>query len=221
MTDSESRSSENSTTIKRIGIFGGTFDPVHFGHLRPALELCEQLELDAVRMLPCHLPAHKDRPGATTEQRIDMLRLAIGDLPKLIIDTRETDRNTFSYSVETLELFRAEFPDAQLLFFMGMDSMASLTRWHQWQKLFDLAHLVVIDRPGTSIAGEEERLLMSRQIADIRQTTAIAGNIVLEKVTQWDISATRIRQLRAEERDIRFLLPESVREYILSHNLYV
>jgi len=204
----------------RIGIFGGTFDPIHFGHLRPALELCENLKLDTVRMMPCHLPAHRDQPGATTAQRIDMLRLAIGDSTSLEIDTRESDRDSYSYSVDTLELFRSEFPDAQLLFSMGMDSFARLTQWHQWERLFELAHLVVIDRPGADLSGEEERLLMKHQIADLGQTDALAGSIVMQRVTQWDISATRIRQLRAENREIRYLLPESVREYILSHNLY-
>jgi len=193
-----------NTQISRIGVFGGTFDPVHFGHLRPALEMCELLELNSLRLLPCHLPTHRDQPHASSSQRIDMLQLACALSPKLQVDDREARRSTPSYSVDTLKSFRKEFPSAQLLFFMGMT----------------LAHLVVMPRPGAEVDGAEERLLMSRLCDSASALVQHAGQILTPEVAQFDISATRIRALIAERRDIRFLLPESVREYIVREQLY-
>lgn len=216
MTSTPTRSESPS----RIGIFGGTFDPVHFGHLRPALELCESLALDVVRLLPCHLPAHRDSPGASTEQRVAMLELAIEGAEGLQVDTRETLRDSPSYSVETLETFRAEYPKAQLVFFMGMDAFASFSTWYRYEDVLELAHLVVVDRPGAKVDDREERLLMSRQVSSLEEANGIAGSIVLQQVSQSDISATRIRHLVAAGRDIRFLVPESVRQFILEQGLY-
>ena len=220
--------SESSTT--RIGIFGGTFDPIHFGHLRPALELCEQLELDSLRMLPCHLPSHRDQPGATSKQRIEMLHLACDGTPRLTVDDREALRDEPSYSVETLKTYKSEFPGAQLLFFMGMDAFAKFTRWYHWEEILTLAHLVVIDRPGAVLSGAEERLLMSRQTSALPQSDSqgasafsvnvSSGEILVQTVSQSDISATRIRALVAQGRDIRYLVPEPVRHYIVQHKLY-
>lgn len=207
-------------TPEKIGIFGGTFDPVHFGHLRPALELREALSLDVVRLLPCHVPAHRDLPGTSSQQRIAMLELATEGVDGLVVDTRETLRDTPSYSVDTLETFRAEFPDAQLVFFLGMDAFAGFSTWHRFEDVLKLAHLVVIDRPGAAVDDVEERLLMSRQVTSLDDTTGKAGSIVLQQVSQSDISATRIRHLVAAGRDIRYLVPESVRSFIVDHGLY-
>jgi len=210
---------DNAAT-RRIGIFGGTFDPVHFGHLRPALEMCELLALDSLRMLPCHLPAHRDEPRATTKQRIEMLQLACRHSPTLQVDDREARRNAPSYSVDTLKSFREEFADAQLLFFMGMDAFAKFTHWYRWEEILTLAHLVVVDRPGAQLHGAEERLLMSRQCENPDDLEQNAGQILTLDVAQFEISATNIRELIADQRDIRFLLPESVREYIVREQLY-
>jgi len=206
--------------VNRIGIFGGTFDPVHFGHLRPALELRESLGLDMVRLLPCHVPAHRDTPGATTLQRIAMLKLALGDVSGLMVDTRESERDTRSYSFTTLLTFREDYPESQLVFFMGMDAFAKFSTWHRYEDILELAHLVVIERPGSSLSGVEERLLMSRQVDRLNETHVCAGSIVLQRVSQSDISASRIRSLVAAGRDIRYLVPESVRDYILQQRLY-
>lgn len=219
---------------ERIGIFGGTFDPIHFGHLRPAIELCELLSLSSLRMLPCHLPAHRAQPGATSKQRIEMLHLACDDTPKLSVDNREALRDTPSYSVDTLKTYKSEFPSSQLLFFMGMDAFAKFTHWYHWEEILTLAHLVVIDRPGAVLSGPEERLLMSRQASRLPMSAArsaaktrsdnqldiSSGEIVVQSVSQSDISATRIRELIAAGRDIRYLLPEPVRHYIAQHKLY-
>ncbi len=206
--------------IPRIGVFGGTFDPVHFGHLRPAIELCESLQLDTLRLLPCHLPAHRDQPGANTEQRVAMLKLAIRGVDQLIVDSREAERDTPSYSVDTLKTYRNEFPESQILFFMGMDAFAGLTRWYHWPELFDLAHLVVVDRPGARVAGTEQQLLAERGVSCASELTGLSGNILTQQVTQFDISATQVRSLAASDRNISFLVPESVRQYIIDQQLY-
>ncbi len=205
---------------ERTGIFGGTFDPVHFGHLRPALELKRQLSLSSVRLLPCHRPSHRGTPGATTAQRIEMLSLAIEGCEGLVIDTRESERDAPSYTFDTLSSFREESPDASLLFFMGMDAFAGFTGWHRWEDILNLAHLVVIERPGSQVSGAEERLLMQRQAPNVSSLTDTAGSIIVQSVSQSDISATRIRSLVHDGDDIRYLVPETVRDYILDNGLY-
>lgn len=207
--------------MSRIGIFGGTFDPVHIAHLRCAVELAESLELDHVNLLPCHIPPHRATPGATSDARIEMLELAVEQVPKLRVDTREARRSTPSYTVETLESYRAEHPEPrQLLFFMGMDAFNQFTGWHRWEDIFELAHLVVVERPGSRLDGAEARLLESRRIADARALVKPAGNILMQSVTQFDISATRIRQLASQNRDISYLVTAKVRRYIQHNGLY-
>ncbi|MBX2825040.1 MAG: nicotinate-nucleotide adenylyltransferase [Gammaproteobacteria bacterium] len=207
-------------TRQRIGLFGGTFDPVHFGHLRPALELRESLHLEVLRLLPCHLPAHRDQPGATSRQRIEMLELAVDGVDGLVVDPREAQRDTWSYTVDTLSGFHTENTSLELIFFLGMDAFAKFTTWHRFEAILDLAHLVIIDRPGAEVGGEEERLLMSRQVDSLDSAPAPHGAILLQRVSQSDISATRIRELVAAGRDIRYLVPEAVYDYILENNLY-
>jgi len=206
--------------MKRVGIFGGTFDPVHIAHLRCAIELADSLALDHVNLLPCHLPPHRDTPGATTSERIEMLELAVESVPQLKVDAREALRDTPSYTVETLESYRKEQPDAQLLFFMGMDAFNTFTRWHRWEAIFDLAHLVVVERPGSHLAGPEADLLKSRQITDPGGLNALSGHILVQSVTQFDISATRIRELVSQNRDISYLVTAKVRRYIKENGLY-
>jgi nicotinate (nicotinamide) nucleotide adenylyltransferase len=135
-----------------IGLFGGTFDPVHYGHLRSALEVKDSFGLDEVRIIPCAKPPHRKQPEASATMRLQMLELAIKNQPGLKIDTRELDRHklsklTPSYMVDTLKSLRQDFKDASLLLFIGSDAFKHLTGWHQWQQLFDYAHLVVLTRP--------------------------------------------------------------------------
>lgn len=200
---------------------GGTFDPIHFGHLRPALELAELLELDVVRMIPCHRPAHRESPGASTSQRIEMLTLATEGTSHLVVDTREAERDKPSYSVDTLRSFREEFPDSQLLFFMGLDAFNQFTEWYQWEKILELAHLVVVPRPGVSPSETALQLLKSRELRSPNELIEVAGSILRQPVAQLEISATAIRNLVAQRRDIRYLVPETVRNYIEKESLYV
>ena len=207
-----------------IGLFGGTFDPVHHGHLRAAVELCDLLRLDDLRLLPCHRPSHRGAPGASTPERVQMLELATRGVPGVSIDTRESQRDKPSYSVDTLQSFRDEYPQACLLFLMGEDAFNGFKRWHRWERILELAHLVVMHRPRYRLEGDAEMLYRQRQMSDLQRVVQgeneFAGRILLQPISQIDISATAIRELIANQRSIRYLVPETVREYILSKGLY-
>ncbi|MDH5300239.1 MAG: nicotinate-nucleotide adenylyltransferase [Gammaproteobacteria bacterium] len=209
---------------RAIGILGGTFDPIHFGHLRIALELQQELGLAAVRMLPCAQPPHRGQPGASGEQRLQMLQLALQGEPALQIDTREYHRSGPSYTVDTLRSLRAELGEDQpLCLIMGSDAFAGLPSWHQWQQLFELAHIVIAHRPGWIRQGTQlgDLDISARFIA---QPQALhqqpAGWILPWSVSQLEISATAIRQWVRQGKSVRYLLPEAVREYIEVTRLY-
>jgi nicotinate-nucleotide adenylyltransferase len=207
-----------------IGIFGGTFDPIHYGHLRSALEVKDIFGLDEVRLIPCASPPHRGQPAVSAEMRQQMLELAIKNQPGLKIDTRELDRHkaseqTPSYMVDTLKSLRQEFPDEPLLLFIGTDAFKQLTRWHQWQQLFDYAHIVVMTRPGFTI--ETLDGFFRARLADAKELAqAPAGKLCFQQVTQLDISATAIRAMIADKQNPVFLLPDAVLEYIQQHKLY-
>jgi len=207
-----------------IGIFGGTFDPVHYGHLRAALEVKDIFELNEVRLIPCANPPHREQPGVTAGMRLRMLELAITNQPGLKIDTRELDRHktdqTPSYMVDTLKSLRQEFPNEPLLLFIGTDAFKHLTGWHQWQRLFDYAHIVVLTRPGSEIQ-ELDVFFKVRLTKDINELAhVIAGKLYFQQITQLDISATAIRDIIARKQHPGFLLPDAVIEYIKQHKLY-
>ncbi|MFI3187531.1 MAG: nicotinate-nucleotide adenylyltransferase [Methylococcaceae bacterium] len=208
-----------------IGIFGGTFDPVHYGHLRSALEVKDSFGLDEVRLIPCANPPHRELPAVTAAMRLQMLELAIKNQPGLTIDTRELDRHTLSeltpsYMVDTLKSLRQDFKDESLLLFIGSDAFEHLTGWHQWQQLFDYAHLVVLTRPGFEIQGLDDffRARLAKNIKALAQQPA--GKLFFSAVTQLDISATAIRSMIAKKQNPGFLLPDAVIEYIKQHRLY-
>ena len=127
--------------MKPIGILGGTFDPIHFGHLRSGLEVYESLEFEHIRLIPCGVPPHRELPIASNEQRLAMMRLAVEDNTKLIVDQRELQREGPSYTVDTLLELRQEFPDTPLCLIIGSDAFLGLDSWHQWKKIPQLAHL--------------------------------------------------------------------------------
>ena len=205
----------------RVGLFGGTFDPVHFGHLRAALELAEGAGLDRLRLLPNHRPVHRGPTAASTADRLAMLGLGVAGTAALEVDPREALRDGPSYTVETLEAVRAELPDATLVFFMGMDAFSGFPGWHRPDRILALANLVVVDRPGATLSGEA-RALMDRRAAlsGTRVEDGAAGAIERRQVTQLEISATRIRDAVRSGRSCRFLLPEEVRGYIDEKGLY-
>lgn len=211
-----------------IGILGGTFDPVHCGHLRVALDIQQALDLDEMRLIPCRRSPLRDAPIARPEQRVEMLRLAIDGAgeprPPFRLDERELFRQGVSYTVDTLSELRRENPEAALGFVIGMDAMLSFNEWRDWRRILELAHLLVAARPGWSLPDEGElgELWRARHAATPSELrTTPAGRIYACEVTQLDISATRIRELRARRLSPRYLLPDSVLNYIDEVGLYL
>jgi len=204
-----------------IGIYGGTFNPVHYGHLRTALEVKELFDLEQLRLIPCRLPPHRHEPDVDGEMRLTMLNLAIDDAPGLVSDRRELDRDGPSYMIDTLASLRAENPDEALILFIGADAFAGLERWHLWQQLFDYAHVVVMTRPACKMPVMSE-FLRERLSEDRRQLQQKkSGRLFFQAVTALDISATAIREMIVSGHDPKFLLPDAVLAYIRQHQLYL
>ncbi len=198
-----------------IGIYGGTFDPVHLGHLRTALEVAEGVGLLEVRFLPCRVPPHRPPPRFSPEERLRFLRLALQDAPPFFkIDTRELEREGPSYMVDTLHDLREELgEEIPLALIVGFDAFLGLPSWHRWRELFRLAHLVVMTRAGVS--GEpspELREVLAGCRCDDPETLKRrpAGLVHFQRVSLLEISGTRIRQLLERGRSVQYLLPEPV-----------
>lgn len=211
-----------------IALLGGTFDPVHYGHLRFASEARAALGLAEVRLVPSATPPHRGVPEASTTDRVAMLELAIRDVPGLCIDTCEIRRGGVSYTVDTLAALRSAHPDTPLVLLVGADAFRGLAGWHRWQRLFALAHLVVAPRPGSApgeglppeLAREWEARIASDP-AVLRESPACS--IVVQPITAQPIAATDIREaLRKLPRDpsLARLLPPAVLAYIESKQLY-
>lgn len=203
-----------------IGIFGGAFDPIHYGHLRSAVEVKDIFGLTEIRFIPGAKPPHREQPVAIAMMRLQMLELAIKNQPGLICDTRELKREGCSYTVDTLKSLRQEFPREPLLLFIGSDAFNNLTTWHQWQQLFDYAHIVVMTRPCFEIQ-ELDDFFKVRQTEEIKELAHnTGGKLFFQRITQLDISATAIRNMISEKKYPGFLLPDAVIEYIKQHRLY-
>lgn len=203
---------------------GGTFDPVHNGHLRTALELRQWLEVAQVCLLPSRVPVHREQPGCSPEQRLRMLQLAVADEPGLMVDDREIRSDSPSYSLLTLESLRAELgPEKPICMVMGMDAYQGLPGWHQWERLLDLGHIIVVGRPGYPFAPEPALTTFTErhraeQMAELRLQPA--GRVLIHELTPLGISATRIRQLIARGESPRYLLPDVVWDHIRENGLY-
>lgn len=208
-----------------IGLLGGTFDPVHFGHLRTALEVREALGLDEARFIPSRQPPHRGQPVAAPEARLEMLQRAVADEPGFVVDRREMERPGPSYMIDTLADLRAELGAATpLCLILGCDAFLGLPGWHRWRELTDFAHLLVMTRPGgpTQGPGELSAHLEGRVAADAQRLRAApAGLVCFQPVTALDISATRIRELLRAGRSARYLLPDAVLDFIRSSGLYL
>jgi nicotinate-nucleotide adenylyltransferase len=202
-----------------IGIFGGTFDPVHYGHLRPALEVMQALALEQVRFIPNQIPPHREMPWLDSAMRKTLLQLALADTPGFVLDERELLRSGPSYMIDTLESLRADYPTTTLCLIIGMDAFADLPSWHRWQELLQLCHLVVTTRPGFAWPQTPalEALAGCRAEHAAELDTAMSGKILLQCVTSLDISSSAIRQQIQMGQSIRFLLPEAVNRYLVEH----
>jgi nicotinate-nucleotide adenylyltransferase len=209
--------------VQPVGILGGTFDPVHHGHLRLALEIAERVELDSVRLIPLHAPPHRPAPIATPAQRLAMLELAVQEESRLRIDTRELRRGALSYTVDTLTELRAELGTTPLCLIVGMDAFLGLPTWRRWEALIDLAHIVVADRPAADATiPSQVAQLLARHRADAAEALAgtPAGLVHFVPCPKLDISATAIRAALTAGRNPRYLLPDPVLAYIHQHELY-
>jgi nicotinate-nucleotide adenylyltransferase len=211
----------------RIGILGGTFNPIHIGHLRIAEEVGEDLELDKLYLVPGGQPPHKKKDGVTPfEDRLAMIRLAIENAGRLDVLDLEGRREGLSYSIETLqELSRRFTREVEFYFLIGTDAFFEIETWKDYQRLFDYTHFIVFRRPG-SRNRDLKSFLYSLDLNLLKPKTnrhfqvASGKTIVIKDVTSLDISSTSIRLLLEQGRSIRFLVPDRVRDYILEKGLY-
>jgi nicotinate-nucleotide adenylyltransferase len=205
-----------------MGVYGGSFDPVHLGHLRAALEVQQLLRLEEIRFLPSGQPPHRDAPEAGDALRMRMLNAAISDQAGFVIDQREMRRDGPSYTVTTLESLRSDYPESSLALIVGMDAFLGLPNWYRWQELFELAHLVVAHRPGWQppASGPLGELLAARASEDPECFHRGSGCIFVHAVTALDIASSEIRAAVARGESIRFLVPDSVRDIILDSGCY-
>lgn len=207
-----------------IGLYGGTFDPVHFGHLRTALEIVQRLGLESVRLIPCHQPPHRPEPAVTAQQRLAMLQLAVEGVPELLIDPRELQRDGPSYMVDTLQTIRDEVgANVSIGLIIGMDAFAKLPSWHRWHQLFELAHIIVMQRPDEPVYQEQTlrtyiQPRVAGQVAELKRMPA--GRVLFQDVIQLAISASQIRHLIHSGITPRFLLPEKVLKLIEQQGYY-
>jgi nicotinate-nucleotide adenylyltransferase len=209
-----------------IGVFGGTFDPIHFGHLRLAEDMADVLGLDRVLFIPAGQPPHRGAPHTAAGHRLEMVRRAIAGNSRLVADAREVQRPQPSYTVDTLTELRAELGEAQPLWLLlGADAFLGLPGWHDWRRLFDLANIAVAERPGARLM-QSDAIMEPLQSEVLQRQTAVgtatgpAGSILLRATPPLDISATAIRDTLARRGSVRYLLPDAVLDYIHEHQLY-
>lgn len=213
----------HSGEARRIGVLGGTFDPVHIGHLRGALEVAELMALDELRLIPNARPPHRGAPRVTAEQRLAMVRLAVAEEPLLRVDDRELRRDRPSFTVDTLESLRSELaPGDQVFLLLGWDAFCGLPGWHRWRELLEHCHILVLQRPDADSEAPEalRDLLAARSVNDPLDLSGPGGQISFIWQTPLAVSATLVRQKLAQGRSVRFLLPDAVLAYIHAHGLY-
>jgi nicotinate-nucleotide adenylyltransferase len=210
-----------------IGVLGGTFDPVHFGHLRLGLEAIERLGLASVRVIPAGVPPHRPAPAAPAHARLGMAALAIAGEPRFVLDAAEAMRHEPGYTVDTLLRLRRELGPAQpLCLLLGSDAFAGLATWSRWRQLFELAHIGVASRPGGALEPDQLAPPLAAEYAARHRDSvaslgaAPAGAIVRFPMSALDISASAIRGMLGEGRSPRYLLPDAVLAYIDSNRLY-
>ena len=209
--------------MNSIGIFGGTFDPIHNGHLRIALEALEELSLSAVHFIPCGQSPLRSEPTAANDMRLRMVKAAVEEEERFIVDTREMKRGGPSYTFDTLVGLRDEYKESSMCLLLGMDAFLSLPRWHRWKELIDLAHIVIAHRSGWK--APTEGLLgafVGEHLAESSQdiVTKREGSLFVLPVTQLEISATKLRSSIRLGLDPKYLVPESVRAIIKETECY-
>ena len=212
--------------MQTIGLLGGTFNPIHFGHLRMAQELAESLSLNEVKFIPSANPPHKPSPQVSAEHRAAIVQLAIADNPQFQFDGRELSRNGASFTIDTLESLRDEFGDSvSLILVMGSDAFTKFNTWHRWQEIIKLCHIALVQRPVSSnkesLTKELETFLhnhYTEHAEDLHESSA--GLVTMQAITPLEISSTAIRQALQLNHSARYLMPENVLDYIAAQQLY-
>lgn len=212
------------TTPKVIALFGGTFDPIHFGHILPAQETTLWLGAEQLYLIPAHIPPHKSGTHASAKQRAEMVALVCQHHKGMLLDNRELNRDNASYTIDTLREIAKAHPKASLHFIMGMDSILTFTKWRHWQEILTLCNLVVNIRPGyphhelaTALVPElAHRLIYQRAQWQPQKV----GQIILHESKPLDISSTKIRANIKKSENYRQYLPEPVYDYIEQNKLY-
>ncbi|MGB0466092.1 MAG: nicotinate-nucleotide adenylyltransferase [Pontibacterium sp.] len=207
-----------------VVFMGGTFDPIHNGHLRTALEIQQWLNVEQVRLVPSKSPVHRGEPGCTSEQRLAMVRQSVENEAALVADAREVESEQLSYTWLTLQSLRQEIGEQRpLCLVMGMDVYLSLSGWHQWQHFLDYCHIIVVARPGYQFAPDDTMARYTALHAVTDKHCLLqnpCGHVLIHEMTLLGISATQIRRLVASDQSPRYLLPDPVWTYIKKHNLY-
>ena len=207
-----------------IGVFGGTFDPIHYGHLRTAFEMLQALRFDEVRLIPCGDPPHRGKTFASASLRLRMVEEAVKDHAGFVCDDREVRRTGPSYTVDTLLALRQEYPGDSIGLIVGMDAFLKLQSWHRWEEILENCHIVVAHRPGWKAPdigplGDLIAAHGTHRVEDLHE--ADCGRIHIHAVTQLEIASTEIRQLIAAGRDPRFLMPDAVKKFIEETGTYM
>lgn len=210
--------------VKPIGILGGTFDPVHNGHIRMAIECYERLGLEEVRLIPLHAPPHRHEPAASPEQRYKMLELATENLEGLTVDDCELNKGGISYTIDTVHMIRKKFNGTSLCLLMGADAFNSMHTWYQWKDLLNVVHIVIAERPGNVTKPDNpelQDLLVSRHTGNLSDLYDSPCGMIFEIVMPLlDISSTRIRNIFVSKKNPAMLLPGNVIEYIIANHIY-
>lgn len=208
-------------TKQLLGIFGGTFDPIHQGHLACARYVLTHCQLESLRLMPCHLPPHRASPGVSSVERANMVELAIANEPQLQLEPLELNRDTPSYTVDSLAILKQQDPNRILAFIIGMDSLQYFKKWHNWQTILQLAHLIVCRRPGYSCDQGDAPSLLRDYGGTLQQLhSQDAGVILLLDNPDFTQSATFVRQQLSTNPEIQAMLPPKVLQYIRRQRLY-
>lgn len=209
--------------MRPVAILGGTFNPVHHGHLRIALEAKERLGLESVRMIPLFAPPHREPPSVSADLRLAMLEVAVDGEPGLIVDDREIRRQGCSYTVDTLRQLREELEQVPICLLLGTDSFMHLHTWHQWEQLSELAHIVVLSRPGVELSCDtavQAKIAGSDTDNPDDLHKKASGYWMSLSIPLLEISSTQIRNILHNEHSARYLLPDAVLKIIQQQELY-
>ncbi|MCY7297120.1 nicotinate-nucleotide adenylyltransferase [Alteromonas sp. a30] len=210
-----------------LGLYGGTFDPVHHAHIIPVQQAAQQVGIEKIRLLPCHVPPHKNTPKTAPHHRLEMVKLVANAHPIFEVDDRELRRHKASYTVDTLEEINQEFDEAStpqtLAFFVGSDSIASFDKWHRWRDIFEYCHLVVCSRPGyqdkIKTLHPEISARVTAKVSDLYQQAN--GKVFFAETDEIPISSTLIREKLAQDAPVDAYLPDYILSYIRQHHLYL